>query len=163
MVGVGTVRGRVRCDNLGCECRCHRMKLRRTATKATPEQDAMIGALLVQGQPIAAIASSLHISENAVLWRIRVMGRSTREGWWSRREVVRALGVSWRHLKRWQCAGLLKVTQHGTRWTRIRESDLEAFVKDHSGLLFDPSTVRDARLRRLAETSAIANRRRAVS
>jgi hypothetical protein len=152
----------VHCGNLGCECACHRQKVRRSSTKATPEQDATIGNMLARGRPIRFIASALSISENAVRWRIRVMDRSTREGWRSRDEVAKAIGVSWRRLKRWQLAGLVTVSAHGARWTRVSDADLEAFVATYAGLLFDPLGVRDPRLRRLAETSGIANQRRAV-
>jgi hypothetical protein len=152
-----------RCDVLGCECGCHRQKIRRTGVKWTPERDAFVADALNRGRPVAFIASGLGVTEEAVRWRIKRLGRSTREGWRSRQEVVAALGVSRRAVDRWMRVGLLRVTKHGTRWTRINDADLEAFVRDGAGRLFEPADVRDAHLRRLAETSALVNRRRIAS
>lgn len=50
-----------------------------------------------------------------------------------------------------------------TRWTRVADDDLRAFVGAHAGALFDPSGVADPSLRSLAETAAVANRRRATA
>jgi hypothetical protein len=125
--------------------------------------DEEVTAALDRGETVRQIAVRLYLSEDSIRWRIKQLGRSTRDGWRSRQEVIAVLGVPRRAVDRWMQAGVLKVTRHGTRWTRISARDLESFVSAHAGLLFDPRDVQDARLRRLAETSALANRRRATA
>lgn len=154
---------KIRCGSLGCECVCHRAKVRQIPRLWTPQMDEQITRGLDRGETVAQIAARLYLTEDSIRWRVKQLGRSLRDGWRSRVEVSSLLGVSWRAVDRWSRAGLLKVTRHGTRWTRVADVDLEAFVAAQAGLLFAAEDVQDARLRRLAETSALANRRRAAS
>jgi hypothetical protein len=149
------------CDVLGCECACHRQKRRQAPRLWTPKMDQTVTELLNRGEPVGQIASRLYLTEDSIRWRIKQLGCSTRDGWRSRQEVTAVLGTSRRAVDRWMRAGLLKVAHHGTRWTRVRNADLEVFVVAHAGALFDPDGVQEPRLRRLAETSALVNRRRA--
>lgn len=148
------------CSVLGCQCACHCVKQRQIPRLWTPGMDRALLAALERGDTVRQIAAQLHLSEDSIRWRVKQLDHSLREGWRSRQEVAAVLGVGRRAVDRWMRAGLLPVNRHGTRWTRIRDDDLEAFVSTQAGLLFESSGVTDAGLRRLAETASIANRRR---
>jgi hypothetical protein len=152
-----------KCSTLGCECGCHRARVRQAPTTWTRERDAFVSDALSRGQVLRVIAAGLGVTEESVRWRLRQLDRSTREGWRSRVEVVRVLGVPRRSVDRWMRSGQLRVARHGTRWTRVTDADLRAFVEQQAGVLFDADGVADPALRRFAETSAIVNRRRAAS
>lgn len=154
---------KVQCGVLGCECACHRAKVRKAPIVWTTGMDRVLAESLERGDHAEEIAARLHLTVDAIRWRIRQRNRSLREGWRSRQEATVALGVGRRAVDRWMQQGLLRFTPHGRRWTRIRESDLEAFVSTHAGLLFEPDGVADVRLRRMAETAALANRRRLMA
>lgn len=119
-------------------------------------------AALDRGEPLARIAASFHLTEDSIRWRLRQLGRSLRDGWHSRQTAAAMLGVSWRVLERWQQSGDLAVERHGRRWLRITDASLRACVERRAGLDLDPAAIRERGLRRLAETSAVANRRRAL-
>jgi len=153
-----------RCDVLGCECGCHRVKRRQAPRLWTPGMDCALAEAVERGEHPRAIAARMHLSLDSIKWRIKTLGLSLREGWRSRQEVATVLGVSRRAVTRWMRDGSLRVTRHGTRWTRVTDTDLRAFVEQQAGVLFDPEAVQDSigqsALRRLAETSALVNRRR---
>jgi excisionase family DNA binding protein len=115
---------------------------------------------LERGESVRTIADRLHLTEDSIRWRARQLGLSLRDGWYSRQQITRLLGVNYRHVNRWMRAGQLPVRRHGTRWTKVREEDFKQFIAQYAGLLFDPSDVQNNDMRRLAETSALANGRR---
>lgn len=149
-----------RCNGYGCPCPNHLAKVRQVPRLWTPAMDQVVTDGLARGEHPAAIADRLHLTVDSVKWRIRQLDHSLREGWRSRQEVITALGVSRRTVDRWMRSGELRVTRHGTRWTRVRDADLEAFVAAQAGRLFDPAHVSDPTLRRLADVAAVANQRR---
>jgi hypothetical protein len=124
--------------------------------------DRELAAAVLRGDHPSSIARTMHLSIDSVKWRVKSLGLSLRDGWRSRVEVVAVLGVPRRCVDRWMRQGTLRVTRHGLRWTRVTDADLLTFVAAYAGVLFDAATVEDSTLRRLAETAAIANRRRAV-
>jgi excisionase family DNA binding protein len=148
-----------RCPVLGCECQCHRARVRQVPRLWTPGMDRALTEALDRGDHPGSIAAGMHLTIDSIKWRAKHLDRSLREGWRSRQEVAAVLGVGRRAVDRWMRDGSLLVQRHGTRWTRVRDADLEAFVSAQAGVAFDPSGVSDPRLRRLAETSALANRR----
>jgi excisionase family DNA binding protein len=121
--------------------------------------DRVLAEAISRGDHPSSIAAKMHLTIDSVKWRIKQLDHSLREGWRSRQEVAAVLGVGRRAVDRWMRDGTLRVTQHGSRWTRVRDADLEVFVSAQAGMAFDPSGVTDPHLRRLAETSALANRR----
>ena len=148
-----------RCSTLGCTCACHRP--RQEPRLWTPDMDRQLSRAIDRGDTIRTIATAMRLTEESIRWRVKKLGRSLREGWRSRAEIARCLGVPRRSVDRWARDGHLVVTRHGTRWTRVRDVDLWTFVGQHAGALFDPLGVSDPTFRRLAETAAMANRRRA--
>lgn len=154
---------KVRCGSLGCECACHRAKIRQAPRLWTPSMDQQLLAALDRGEHPLRIAVSMHLTPDSIKWRTKQLGRSLRDGWRSRQEVAAALGVGRRAVDRWMQEGLLRVGYHGRRWTRILDADLEAFVSAHAGLLFEPEHVTDPVLRRRADVAATVHRRRAAS
>ncbi len=91
--------------------------------------------------------------------RINKLGRSTRDGWMSGEELIRQLGVYRARVSWFEAQGLLTRAQWG-RWRRYAIVEVEALIASQAGLTIDPRRVKDARLRSLAETAAIVNRRR---
>lgn len=150
-----------RCHGFGCPCPNHLAKVRQVPRLWTPAMDQALVDALGRGEHPEQIAARLHLTVDSIKWRLKQLDHSLREGWRSRQEVAAVLGVSRRAVDRWMRDGSLRVGRHGTRWTRVRDADLEAFVATQAGLLFDPAGVADRQLRRLAEVSATANRRRA--
>ena len=122
--------------------------------------DRELTEALQGGQHPAQIAARLHLTEDSIRWRVKQLGLSLRDGWYSRQEIGPLLGVGRRSVDRWMRSGLLRVTRHGSRWARVSDGDLGAFVSCQGGLLFDPAVVTDPALRRVAEVAATANRRR---
>jgi excisionase family DNA binding protein len=122
--------------------------------------DRRLTDALRAGEHPEQLAAREHLTVDSIKWRIKQLGLSTRDGWRSREEIASVLGVGRRAVNRWMQAGLLRVTRHGTRWTRVSTGDLETFVSAQAGLLFDPADVTDPQLRRLAEVAATANHRR---
>lgn len=122
--------------------------------------DRTLASAVERGEPPRRIAGAMHLTEDSVRWRIKHLGRSLREGWRSRQEVAATLGVGRRAVDRWMREGRLAVERHGTRWTRVADDELRTFVRRHAGTLLRPEAIDDQSLRRLAETSAVANRRR---
>lgn len=151
---------KIQCGVLGCECTCHRAKVRQPARLWTPGMDRTVTEAIERGDHIRTIAARLHLTEDSIRWRVKQLGLSLRDGWYSRQEISVLLGVGRRHVDRWMHTGLLPVTRHGTRWTRIRQADLLTFVQAHAGVQFDPVGITDPVLRRLADVSATVNRRR---
>ena len=150
-----------RCNGYGCPCPNHLVKVRQVPRLWTPAMDQTLVDALGRGEHPTQIAARLHLTVDSIKWRLKQLDHSLREGWRSRQEVAAILGVGRRAVDRWMRSGALRVARHGTRWTRVRDADLEAFVAAQAGLLFDPATVTDSALRRLAEVTAVANRRRA--
>lgn len=108
------------------------------------------------------IVSALGAGSNAVRHRMSDLGLSVRTGWRSDFEVQKALGVSWRFTRRWRDQGLLVYGAHNsTTWHRISDADLEAFVREHAGVLISVEKIRDPGLKRIAEVAALVNQRRA--
>jgi hypothetical protein len=151
------------CASLGCACACHRAVKRRPPIVWTHGMDRRLRAAIERGEHPEVIADGMALSLEAIRWRVKTLGLSLRDGWRSRQEVQAALGAPRRAVDRWMRDGHLRVTRHGTRWTRVTDDDLRAFVGTHAGVLFDPGCVEDPQLRSLAETAAMANRRRAAS
>jgi excisionase family DNA binding protein len=151
-----------RCDVLGCECGCHRAKRRQVPRLWTPGMDQTLVDGIARGEHPNQIAARLRLTVDSIKWRIKQLDHSLREGWRSRQEVAAVLGVGRRAVDRWMREGQLRVTRHGTRWTRVSDADLRAFVERYAGVLFSPEDVTDAALRRLAETGALVNQRRVV-
>ena len=152
---------KARCIAAACPCACHvRRRPRQVPRVWTTRMDAAIVERLVSGHSVREIAEWMHLTPDSITWRLKQLGHSTREGWRSSLDVAWALGVSRRAVARWRADGLLVVSPHGRRWTRVVEADLRAFVATWAGVLFEPDGVVDAALRPLAETSALANRRR---
>lgn len=153
----------VQCGILGCECACHRAKVRQVPRLWTPGMDRSLTEAIERGDHLKTIAARLHLTEDSIRWRVRQLGLSLRDGWYSRQEIGPLLGVGRRSVDRWMRTGLLAVTRHGTRWTRVRQADLLSFVQAQAGVEFDPSGVGDPALKRLADVSAVANRRGSVA
>lgn len=151
---------KVQCGILGCECACHRAKVRQVPRLWTPGMDRTLTEAIERGDHLQTIATRLHLTEDSIRWRVRQLGLSLRDGWYSRQEIGGLLGVGRRSVDRWMRSGLLTVTRHGTRWTRVKQADLLTFVQAHAGVEFDPSAVSDPTLRRLADVSSVVNRRR---
>ena len=155
-----------------CGCTCHQRaaKNRRRAyqisTRWTPEHDALISAGVARGDTLQQIADSIEHDHSvrrpvgSIRNRIAELGLSLRDGWRSQAEVARLLGVYEQKVYGWRESGTLAFEAHG-HWFRVRHADLEAFIKQQAGRLFEPSKVRDPRLRSLADVSAQANRRTA--
>lgn len=153
----------------GCSCRCHAVSTGMARSKKTkrslwtPQRDDELRRLLREGVTQRVIADRLGVSISTVRHRRQALGISGRDGWRSEFEVGRALGVSWRYTRRWRTDGLLRADQHeGSTWWRISEAALEAFVRAHAGGAVDVRRITDARLRSIAEVSAVANSRRGV-
>lgn len=158
-----------------CFCRCHAVRFAAQASRKKTRSDAwtflqdeMIRVLISEALDAPAIAERLtdHFGirrgVDAVRRRVAHLGLSLRDGWWSRSDVARMLGISVQRMQRLERQGYLGVHPHG-RWRRVKEADIEAFVREHAGALFDPRRVKDPRFKTLAETAAIANRRRQAS
>lgn len=153
-----------------CVCICHAVAAGRRASRKkmgprpywTREREARLSEGIEAGQPLASIAKAIGVTVEAVRVRASKLGESTRTGWHTQRDVVRMLGVTTETVERWRQDELLEFVRHtGGRWFRISATDMLTFVRAHAGRVFDPSSVTDPTLRRLAETSAIANRRHA--
>lgn len=165
-------------DNPGgrCFCRCH--ATRRTNDQRNkpqkrwdiwkPQHDEAITALVLEGhhpEVVARIISerfAIPRSQDSVRRRLSQLGVSIRDGWYSRDDLAKMIGVHHRKIAQWEQDGLLPVAEYG-RWRRIAKADVDAVVAAQAGLAIDPRRIRDPRLRSIAETSAIANRRRAAS
>lgn len=159
-----------------CVCGCHQTR----AGKAKPgantrwdswlrHHDALLTDLVEQGHPpdvIAPIISerfSVPRTGHAVGLRIRKLGLSRRDGWMSREDVERLLGISHqKRMERYEAQGYLPTAAYG-RWRRIRRADVERLVRDQAGVTIDPRRIIDPTLKALAETAAIVNRRRVAS
>jgi hypothetical protein len=121
--------------------------------------------MLSEGQSIPIIADALTDQFGvtrtvvAVQHRLEKIGVSSRDGWWSSADIRRRLGVGEKRFDGWVRTGVLSPSSRG-HWDRFKPDVVETFVRDHAGVLFDPRHVNDSRLRSLAETSAIVNRRR---
>jgi len=152
----------LRCGVLGCECQCHRAGRRQPPRLWTPGMDHELTDAIVHGEHPSVIAARMRLTVDSVKWRVKSLGLSLRDGWRSRQEVALVLGAPRRSVDAWMRQGKLRVTRHGSRWTRVADTDLQAFVSAYAGVLFAAETVADPSLRRLAETAALANRRRAV-
>lgn len=157
----------------GCDCHCHALVRRRPGKgddprKWEPEEDARLRDLLTGGCTLIDAAERLGAdfgkqrTPNAVRIRATFLGLSTRDGWWTRAELRDLLGVPPKRLKLWEDTGILHPEQNGV-WRRYHPSYVEQFVREQAGLLLDPRRVRDRRLRGIAETSSVVNRRRAAS
>jgi hypothetical protein len=156
----------------GCGCHCHALvkgkarSARRARDAWLPEHDALILEMVKRGEAPAAIAEALSVrfpiprSEQGVRRRLVRLGISTRDGWWSRWETSRMLGVSKDTLARLEGDGLLEPQPFAT-WRRYRADDIERLVREQAGHRIDPRRVRDPRLRSLAEVSALVNARTA--
>ena len=163
-----------------CPCRVHarikaRQRTRQRERRAgaprdqynrwTPEHDGLLRRLLSFGQTPEHIAEMLTRTyavprtPTAVKVRAVRLGRSLRDGWYSATETYRMLGVSDWTLREWTRQQRIPSSRWG-RWLRYRQADVEQFVVDQAGRLIDPRHVRDPRLRSLAETAAVVNRRR---
>ncbi len=154
----------------GCACRCHAIGLARSSQGAThpnawtKAHDALLLELCLDGVTVTAIADRLTerfgISRTplGVRQRLKKLGASRRDGWWTLNELVEVLGTSRRTLVTAEQAGLLPGAEYG-RWRRYRAPDVEAFVKQAAGRIVNPARVRDPRLRSLAEVSARVNAR----
>lgn len=157
-----------------CYCRCHAVSLapkkrrRHRPNAYLPSHDALVRAMVEQGDHPAVIAATLSErfgiarTEGSVRQRMRLLGLSSRVGWWSRDDVIRLLGIPWQRLVALEQAGRIDGVEYG-RWRRYRLHDLEELVRSEAGRGIDPRRVRDRRLRALAETAALANRRSATS
>lgn len=155
----------------GCHCRCHAVGYGRASGKLrvniwSPDQDAVITKLLADGTHPAQIAEALNQrfplvprTEHAVRLRINKLGLVARTGWYSRSDMARILGTTQRRLAAWEQDGLLPTASHYGKWRRHRIADVERFIVAQAGLLVDPRRITDPRLRNLAETSALVNRR----
>lgn len=154
---------KIQCGTLGCECACHRAKVRQVPRVWTTGMDRSLAEAIEGGDHLRTIAARLHLTEDSIRWRVRQLGLSLRDGWYSRQEIAALLGVGRRSVDRWMRSGRLTVTRHGTRWTRVRQADLLSFVRAQAGIEFDPDGVSNPVLKRLADVSAIANRRRSVA
>lgn len=152
-----------RCNGYDCPCPNHLAKVRQPARLWTPGMDRTLTEAIKHGDHLKTIAARLHLTEDSIRWRVRQLGLSLRDGWYSRQEIGPLLGVGRRSVDRWMRSGALVVTRHGTRWTRIRQADLLTFVQSHAGVEFDPAGVTDPVVRRLADVSAVVNQRKAVS
>jgi transcriptional regulator with XRE-family HTH domain len=162
----------------GCLCKCHSIragKLKSPKTQVAhrkrwlPEHDAVVRDRLQAGVHVEQIAREL--TERFIIPRTamgvenrarRHLGLSLFDGWTSSTQLARRLGVPKSRIEAWRERGYLSGVPDFKQWPRYLEPEIEAFVQQHAGVLFDVRLVRDSRLRSLAETSAIANRRRAV-
>jgi transcriptional regulator with XRE-family HTH domain len=84
---------------------------KRYVRERPPWSDADDAALMdcAQEQSAKTIASWLHRTEGAVLWRFKVLGESARvRDNYSQHELARDLRVSPRTIRRWETAGVLK-------------------------------------------------------
>lgn len=111
----------------------------------------------------AMLSERFHVprTDLAVRRRIKHLGLSRREGWYSRTDLIAMLGLHQRKLEALEQAGAIEPTRYGA-WRRYPTATVEQLVREHAGSLIDPRRVRDPKLKALAETSAIVNRRRAV-
>lgn len=158
------------CPCGGC-CPCHRLKHGETRWNAwTPEQEAFILARSAEGASLTEIADAFERrfryrrGVDGIRVRLSKLGASVRDGWLTRRDVERLLGVHHRDVQRWVQSGALIDRPHQRgHWRLIAPADLDTFVRAQAGRLFDPARVADRRLRSLAETSAQINLREAAS
>lgn len=155
----------------GCLCRCHAIVTAKATDKTrqrnywSAKEDDAIRRMLASGETLTAIADAVsqisgrHRTVPALKNRIVRLGISSRENWFTRTDLCYRLGVSPATFVGWVQVGLIEETRYG-RWQRYSPEHVEAFVKAHAGVVLNPRFVKDRHLRSLAETSAIANRRR---
>lgn len=153
-----------------CHCHVPLSGRNRQLNRWLEVHDAFVIERSRAGVALEAIASAfkkrfrLTRSPHSIGVRLRSLGESTRDGWTTKRETARWLGVSDQQIDRWEVAGLLATSAHKTgHWRRITTTDLDAFVIAHAGRLFDPARVRDRRLAALAREAASANSRQEVA
>lgn len=153
----------------GCGCRCHAIRAgqlrgRVRADLWTPEQDAIVRRGVERGDAFATIAATIEHdhkisrSQWAIGARVKALGLAGRQGWRTQHELCLLFRVTDRTIHRWRAQGQLQSTMHA-HWYRFTDADVEAFIREWAGRLFDPAQVQDARLRALAEVSARANAR----
>ncbi len=153
-----------------CWCRCHAERKAKHPSRWDawlPSHDDALRSLIADGaapERCAEILSErfpVFRSRHAVQLRIKHLGLSSRDGWVSGEDLIRLLGVYRRRIQQFEARGLLTPNAYG-RWRRYRAAEVEALISSEAGATIDPRRVRDPRFRSLAETAAIANRRRAT-
>ncbi len=159
----------------GCICKCHAVRAGRLRSTKTPKKQANIWAAhhdALLRERLAAAVTPDEIAEEltdrfgvkrsplAVKTRAVRLGISLYDGWTSSTQLSEKLGVPQSRVETWRERGYLKGTPGFKRWPRYLDHEIEAFVREHAGVLFDVRLVRDQQLKPLAETSAIVNKRR---
>lgn len=163
----------------GCACHCHKIQAARRANprpdgrRWTAEQDDALRSYLKRSMTLTAIVAALNArfkterTLRGVRCHISDIGLSTRQGWFSRRDVERCFSVNHRTISRWITTGALPARRHVTRygqpsrWWEVTPEDLHAFVDAQAGVLFTPRSVVDPALRARAELAATVRARRA--
>lgn len=159
----------------GCLCKCHAVRAGKLRSGKTPKKqanvwlpahDAVVRERLAAGAAPEQIAVELTQcfkvtrSEGAVKSRAIRLGISLYDGWISSTQLAQKLGVRFHRIEDWRNRGYLKGVPGFKQWTRYLDHEVEAFVRQYAGVLFDVRLVRDPKLKPLAETSAIVNKRR---
>lgn len=162
-----------------CICRCHRVRAAKDRRRAfgghgrawnswLASHDDALRQLVAACTPPWEIAEALSArfsvprTAHAVKLRIKQLGLSTRDGWVSGEDLIRGLGLYRRRVGQFEAQGLLTPAEYG-RWRRYSLAEVAALVKAQAGLTIDPRRVRDPRFKAIAETAAVANRRRQAS
>lgn len=157
----------------GCPCRCHALVAGRARSKRKPRADAwlpvhdtLIRERILAGDDLDAIAAALvrafHIPRTpaAAARRITHLGLSRLDGYLIASDLAHMLGVCGETIRRWAVAGRFGSIRWGGHRRQYSRAAVEAFVREQAGVTIRPSRIRDQRLRSLAETSAIVNRRK---
>lgn len=156
----------------GCGCHCHAIARGKAESTRLPRDawltlhDAVIKERVKAGVPPAEIATELSErfpvprTAHAVRRRIVQLGISTRDGWWSRWEASKLLGLSKEALARIEEAGAI-TPQPFASWRRYREADIHRLIRAQAGLTIDPRRVKHPAWKSLAEVSARVNARSA--
>lgn len=162
----------------GCPCRCHNLRAR-DSTRKTParnwshEEEELLKRGLRESRSFHEISQTF---QQASIWDIRIkprsyrslsskamaLGLSSRENWWSQKDLEHILAVDAGTIVLWRHLGHIVGVSRGVWWTYTK-TEVKRFVRRWADVLFDPDKVRDAELRALAQTASAALRNTPVT
>jgi hypothetical protein len=153
----------------GCPCRCHAIQAAKAQQRRpggyiswNPQQLEFLRTALDEGLSVEEIADEfarraqyngqfVPRTKVAIESQIHTLGWSIREAYWSITEVAQLLGVSTEVTSQWAHMNLLgsvnKLSNQPRSWTRLRKTDVKAFVERWAGILFDPEKIKDSKLK----------------
>lgn len=163
----------------GCPCRCHdirgkqkaRARKNRSLRDWTPAQEQVILDGLVKGLTYRDISVQMNQlartstrfqprTPGSIRLKVFAMGLSVREYWRSQAEMALLFNVSPFTVSKWRITGKIEAVPWGNSiWWRFLNADVEKFVDDWAGKLFQPEQIQDASLQQRAQVAAIKNTR----